>query len=238
MIGHQIEIRRASERFATRMGWLDSRHCFSFGHHYDPENTHFGLLVVSNDDVVKPGTGFSTHPHRDMEIVTWVLEGELEHKDSTGNTGIIVPGDAQRMTAGRGILHSEMNPGVKPVHFLQMWVLPDTERLDPGYQSVHIGDIVQRGGLFPIASGRGRDAAIRIHQKDAELWGATLRAGQSIQLPQASTAHLYVARGSVDLEGAGPLQTGDAVRIVDTQAARATASTDSDVLIWAFQNAA
>ncbi len=118
MIGHQMEVRRATERFATRMGWLDSRHCFSFGHHFDPANTHFGLLVVSNDDVVKPGTGFSTHPHRDMEIITWVLDGELEHKDSTGNTGIIVPGDAQRMTAGRGILHSEINPsGVKPVHF-------------------------------------------------------------------------------------------------------------------------
>ncbi len=117
-----------------------------------------------------------------------------------------------------------------------MWVLPDTERLAPEYQSVHIGDIVERGGLFPIASGGGHDAAIRIHQKDAELWGARLKAGQSIQLPDATAAHVYVARGSVDLEGAGSLEAGDAVRIVDTQKARTTAATDAEVLIWAFQN--
>src|SRR5439155_19972961 len=118
-----IDIRRATERFATRTTWLNSRHSFSFGGHYDPENTHFGLLLVSNDDVVQPGSGFMTHPHRDMEIVTWVLEGELEHKDSEGNTGVIVPGDAQRMSAGRGIYHSELNPsGQTPVRFIQMWV--------------------------------------------------------------------------------------------------------------------
>ena len=129
-----IDIRRASERSHTAAGWLDSHHSFSFGGHYDPSNTHHGLLLVSNDDVVKPGMGFMTHPHRDMEIVTWVLDGELEHKDSEGNRGILYPGLAQRMSAGTGIWHSEMNPRQnKEVHFIQMWVTPDTERVTPGY---------------------------------------------------------------------------------------------------------
>src|SRR5205807_4980652 len=134
-----IDIRLAPERCHTRAGWLDSHHSFSFGAHYDTSNTHHGLLLVSNDDVVQPGMGFLTHPHRDMEIVTWVLEGELEHKDSEGNTGVIVPGDAQRMSAGRGIYHSEINPsGQTPVRFIQMWVVPDTNHLDPGYQETQI----------------------------------------------------------------------------------------------------
>src|SRR3954452_23400846 len=172
-----IELRRSGDRFWTQVGWLDSRHSFSFGHHYDPTNTHFGLLLVSNDDVVAPDTGFSTHPHRDMEIVTWVLEGELEHKDSEGNVGIIYPGLAQRMSAGTGILHSEMNatrstagradvpPDGAPVHFVQMWVVPDTERIDPGYQQLDINDAIDRGGFVPVASGRGHDAAIAIRQR-------------------------------------------------------------------------
>src|SRR6184192_430199 len=128
-----IDVRRGDSRYRTHTGWLDSRHSFSFGNHYHPENTHHGLLLVSNDDVVKPGSGFMTHPHQDMEIVTWVLEGELEHQDTLGNKDVIYPGLAQRMSAGTGIWHSEMNPsGNAPVHFVQMWVLPDTERIDPG----------------------------------------------------------------------------------------------------------
>src|SRR5215211_2254927 len=130
-----IDIRRASDRFHTRAGWLDSHHSFSFGGHYDRANTHHGLLLVSNDDVVKAGTGFTTHPHRDMEIVTWVLDGELEHKDSQGHRGLIVPGDAQRMSAGTGIKHSEINYSAKTdVRFVQMWALPDTTSIAPGYQ--------------------------------------------------------------------------------------------------------
>ena len=123
-----VDVRRAHERFHTRIGWLDSHHSFSFSHHYDPANTHHGLLLVSNDDIVRAGTGFRTHPHQDMEIVTWVLDGELEHKDSEGHTGIIYPGLAQRMSAGTGIWHSEMNPRHdRDVHFVQMWVPPDTD---------------------------------------------------------------------------------------------------------------
>jgi quercetin 2,3-dioxygenase len=233
-----IDIRRATDRFSTRLPWLDSRHSFSFGQHYDPSNTHFGLLLVSNDDIVKPGTGFSTHPHRDMEIITWVLEGQLEHKDSVGNKGIIVPGDAQRMSAGRGILHSEMNnSGVSPVHFIQMWVLPDTENLEPGYEETNVGSLLNSGQLFPIASGQGLDGAVRIHQKNATLWGARLQRDNALLLPEAAMAHLYVARGPVHLENAGVLQTGDAVRLTGAGSRRIVNSEEenAEILMWTFQ---
>src|SRR3954464_9817926 len=139
MLKSNVDIRRKNDHFHTQAGWLDSRHAFSFADHYDPANTHHGLLLVNNDDVIKGGTGFQTHPHRDMEIVTWVLDGELEHKDSEGNKGIIYPGLAQRMSAGTGIWHSEMNPkDNREVHFVQMWVPPDTERIKPGYQQMDI----------------------------------------------------------------------------------------------------
>ena len=129
-----IDIRRADERFTTKLDWLDSKHSFSFGPHFDPANTHHGLLLVNNDDVVKGGAGFGTHPHRDMEIVTWVLSGELEHHDSAGNHGVIYPGLAQRMSAGTGIDHSEHNHNADlDVHFLQMWGRPDAEGVTPGY---------------------------------------------------------------------------------------------------------
>src|SRR5919199_3131234 len=136
-------VRRAADRFSTRTSWLDSKHSFSFGGHYDAANTHHGLLLVNNDDVVDPGTGFETHPHQDMEIVTWVLQGSLVHQDSTGHSGVIYPGLAQRMSAGRGILHSEKNDAWRvdpdratdqPVHFVQMWVLPDSSGARPGYE--------------------------------------------------------------------------------------------------------
>ena len=235
MLAPTIDVRRASERFATRTGWLDSRHCFSFSHHYDPENTHHGLLLVSNDDVVRPMTGFQTHPHRDMEIVTWVLGGELEHKDTLGNSGLIYPGLAQRMSAGRGIWHSEKNnTAQEDVHFVQMWVVPDTASVDPGYQQLDINPELDKGGLVPIASGRGHDAAITIRQQHAVLWGGRLKPGETVSVPDAAFAHLYVARGSVELEGAGPLQTGDGVRLTAAGAPKLTADATSgaEVLIW------
>ena len=157
-----IDIRRAEDRLKTKIEWLDSKHSFSFGHHYDPTNTHHGLLLVNNDDAVKPGTGFDTHPHRDMEIVTWVLRGSLVHQDSTGHSGVIYPGLAQRMSAGRGILHSEKNDSWtitgdethrEPVHFVQMWVAPDESGRAPGYQQLEIDDELLRGRLVTIASG-------------------------------------------------------------------------------------
>ncbi|MBI5197784.1 MAG: pirin family protein, partial [Nitrospirae bacterium] len=176
-----VDIRRAPDRFSTRVHWLDSYHSFSFANHFDPENTHHGLLLVSNDDIVKPGSGFRTHPHQDMEIVTWVLRGELEHQDSVGHQGIIYPGLAQRMSAGTGIWHSEMNPrGDEDVHFVQMWVVPDKERIDPGYEQVDINPQLERGGLVPIASGRGHEAAITIRQRHAVLWGGRLKPAEFV----------------------------------------------------------
>jgi redox-sensitive bicupin YhaK (pirin superfamily) len=229
-----IEIRRKEDRFQTSAGWLQSRHSFSFANHYDPKNTHHGLLLVHNDDVVKPNTGFRTHPHQDMEIVTWVLDGELEHKDSEGNHGIIYPGLAQRMSAGTGIWHSEMNPkSDKAVHFIQMWVPPDTERISPGYEQLDINAQLNKGGLVPIASGRGHDAAISIRQKGAVLWGGRLGAGETVTVPDAPYVHVFVAKGSAQLEHAGLLNGGDEARLTGAGARSLTAeSNGAEILIW------
>jgi len=229
-----IDVRRADDRPHTKIGWLDSHHSFSFGGHYDPANTHHGLLLVSNDDRVAAGTGFSTHPHQDMEIVTWVLSGRLEHKDSEGNQGELYPGLAQRMSAGRGIWHSEMNPSpTEPVHFIQMWVPPDTESIDPGYEQLDINGELDKGGLQPIASGQGHDAAISIRQRGAVLWGGRLQPGETVSVPDGRHAHLFVAAGDAALEGAGDLAEGDAVRLAGAGSPKLTAgATGAEVLIW------
>lgn len=238
-----VDIRRAGDRFQSRLGWLDSKHSFSFSQHYDPSNTHHGLLMVSNDDIVAPGTGFDTHPHRDMEIVTWVLEGSLVHQDSTGNTGVIYPGLAQRMSAGRGILHSEKNDSWRlsgdihrdPVHFVQMWVVPDEPNIEPGYEQLEIDTELRTGGLVTVASGMPQhsgETAIRIRNRDAALYVARLQPGQSVGLPDAPFLHLFVARGSVDLEDAGALHTGDAVRFTGTGGHVVTAVEPAEILVW------
>jgi redox-sensitive bicupin YhaK (pirin superfamily) len=227
-------VRLKGDRFHTHAGWLESRHSFSFGHHYDPTNTHHGLLLVHNDDLVKPNTGFRTHPHQDMEIVTWVLDGELEHKDSEGNNGLIYPGLAQRMSAGTGIWHSEMNPhSHKPVHFIQMWVPPDTERIRPGYEQLDINAELDKGGLAPIASGRGHDAAISIRQRGAVLWGGRLRPGTAVRLPDAPYVHAFVAKGSARLEEGGLLEAGDEVRFTKAGGRLLRAEPDgAELLVW------
>ena len=239
-----IDIRRADDRYKTKIDWLDSKHSFSFSHHYDPANTHHGLLLVNNDDVVKPGRGFDTHPHRDMEIVTWVLRGSLVHQDSTGHSGVIYPGLAQRMSAGRGILHSEKNDSwmltgheshSEPVHFVQMWVVPDESGIDPGYQQLEIDDELLKGGLVTIASGMPEhrdETAISIRNKYAALKGARLQPGQSVELPEAPYLHLFVALGAVTLEGAGALVEGDAVRFTATGGQRVTATAAAEILVW------
>ncbi len=231
----QIDIRRAGERFATKLDWLDSKHSFSFGPHHDPTNTHHGLLLVNNDDVVRAGTGFGTHAHRDMEIVTWVLSGELEHRDSEGNHGVITPGLAQRMSAGSGIRHSEHNASsTTDVHFLQMWVPPDTAGIQPGYEQLDVSAELQHGGLIPIASGKRHDGAITIHQRDAVLWGGRLAAGSTVDVPSDRHVHLFVARGSGTLDPGGVLSTGDAARLTDPDGLSFTAGTDgAEVSIWA-----
>ncbi|HEV8116542.1 MAG TPA: pirin family protein [Acidimicrobiales bacterium] len=230
-----IDIRTGPERPATRLPWLDSHHSFSFGRHHDPQNTHHGLLLVSNDDVIRAGTGFDTHPHRDMEIVTWVLEGRLEHKDSVGNRGELYPGLAQRMSAGRGIWHSEMNASRgDDVHLVQMWVVPDTESVDASYEQLDINAELARGGLVPIASGRGHDAAIRIRQRGAVLWGGRLQPGEQVTVPDARQVHLYVARGAAQL-GDTALATGDAARLTDAGSPQLAASDEgAEVLVWEF----
>jgi len=238
-----VDVRRAADRFKSNFGWLDSKHSFSFGQHYDHGNTHHGLLLVNNDDVVDAGTGFETHPHRDMEIVTWVLDGSLVHQDSTGHSGVIYPGLAQRMSAGRGILHSEKNDSWRlgrdahrdPVHFVQMWVVPDEGNITPGYEQLEIEHELLAGGLVPVASGMDKHdgaAAIRIKNKYAALYAARLQPGQVVQLPAAPFLHLFVPRGTVTLEGAGELATGDAVRFTATGGQKVTATEPAEILVW------
>ncbi|WP_046301817.1 pirin-like bicupin family protein [Mycobacterium sp. UM_Kg27] len=228
-----LDVRRADDRAATRAPWLNSRHSFSFNDYYDPDNTHHGLLLVNNDDVVEPDAGFDTHPHRDAEIVTWVLSGALSHRDSIGNTGVIHPGLAQRMSAGTGILHSEKNESAsEPVHFIQMWIMPDTPGRTPGYQQHDIGAALAGGGLITVASGSDPDAAISIGNAGATLYAARLQPGDRVGLPDAPYTHLFVATGRIDLEGAGALHTGDAVRCTAGGGQRLTASAESEILIW------
>ncbi len=230
----EIDVRPADSRFHTRLGWLDSRHSFSFGGHHDPANTGHGLLLVLNEDVVAPGAGFGTHGHADMEIVTWVLEGALEHRDSAGHHGVIRPGEAQRMSAGTGIRHSEMNPDPDhPVHFLQMWVRPDTTGLTPGYQQVDVGERLAAGGLVAVASGRGHDGAVHLHQRGAAMWVGRLAAGDAVDLPDEPRVHLFMARGVVTLDGVdGPLSEGDAVRLTGAGPLRVVAATGAEVVVW------
>jgi redox-sensitive bicupin YhaK (pirin superfamily) len=238
-----VDVRRAEDRFRSQFGWLDSKHSFSFGHHYDQANTHHGLLLVNNDDIVDPGTGFDTHPHRDMEIVTWVLQGSLVHQDSTGHSGVIYPGLAQRMSAGGGILHSEKNDSWRlagdvhrdPVQFVQMWVVPDENNITPGYEQLEIDHELLAGGLVPVASGMDKhdgQSAIRIKNKYAALHAARLHPNQAIELPEAPFLHLFVPRGSVVLEGAGTLATGDAVRFTATGGQKVTATEPAEILVW------
>ncbi|HLS77201.1 MAG TPA: pirin family protein [Nocardia sp.] len=245
-----IDVHRGGDRMKTRISWLDSKHSFSFGAHYDPDNTHHGLLLVNNDDIVLPGQGFETHPHRDMEIVTWVLEGSLVHQDSLGHSGVIYPGLAQRMSAGSGILHSEKNDSWRldnssahdrPVHFIQMWVVPDEAGVDPGYQQLEIDDELASGDLVTVASGlpRYRDrTAIAINSSHAALHVARMPGADGagapsvVTLPEAPYLHVFVARGEVEMEGVGPLYTGDAVRTGHSGGQRITAQAPAEILVW------
>lgn len=229
-----IDLRRGTERFHTSLDWLDSWHSFSFGEHRDPANTGHGLLLVSNDDRVAAGRGFGTHPHRDMEIVTWVLSGALEHRDSVGNHGVVTPGLAQRMSAGRGVTHSEANPSAtKSVRLVQMWVVPDQRGVEPSYEQRDLNAELDGGGLVPVASGQGHVGAVALHQATAVLWAGRLRAGEAVEVPDAPHVHVFVAIGEAELAGTGPLAAGDAVRLTDAGALALTAGTSGvEVLVW------
>jgi len=209
-----IQIRRAQDRGRASFGWLDSRHTFSFGHYYDPEHMGFGALKVINEDVVQPGAGFDTHGHRDMEIISYVLDGALEHRDSIGNGSVIRPGDVQRMTAGTGIRHSEFNASrEEPVHFLQIWILPERAGLEPGYEQRHFTDAQLTDGLRLVASGDARGESIRIHQ-DVDLHAGRLTSGQLVEhtLAPGRRAWIQVARGRIDVDG-HTMESGDGASV-------------------------
>ncbi len=227
-----ITIRRASDRGHTRIDWLDSWHTFSFGEYYDPKHVDFRALRVINEDRVAPGGGFGTHAHRDMEIVTYVLEGALEHRDSLGNGSIIRPGEIQRMSAGTGIRHSEFNQSkTDAVHFLQIWVMPERAGLPAGYEQRTLPPDV-RGGLRLIASRDGRDGSVTIHQ-DAAIHAAQLAAGASAEHALASGRHawLQVAQGAVTVNGEA-LQAGDGAAVSDAPSVAVRADDDAEVLLF------
>lgn len=198
-----MNIRRAALRGRTDLGWLHSRHTFSFGDYYDPQNLGFRALRVINDDIVAPGGGFGTHGHRDMEIISYVLAGALAHKDSLGNGSIISPGDVQRMSAGSGVLHSEYNASPsEPVHFLQIWIVPAARNIAPGYEQKRYADAEKSGRLRLVASPDGADGSVRIHQ-DAKLYVTRLEAGQATDFQPAAgrAVWLHVATGAVNVNG-------------------------------------
>jgi redox-sensitive bicupin YhaK (pirin superfamily) len=209
-----LQIRRAEERGRTEWGWLDSRHTFSFGDYDDPDQMGFRALRVLNDDRVQPGAGFGTHGHRDMEILSYVLEGALAHKDSSGGGGVIRPGEIQFMRAGSGVQHSEQNHSKdEPVHFLQIWIVPDTRSLPPAYgQKVFDRDAAKRSFVL-LASKDGRDGTIRV-QQDVNVWMTLLGEDERRELPLAPgrSAWIHVARGSADVNGT-PLREGDGAAV-------------------------
>ncbi len=209
-----LNIRKAQDRGHSNLGWLDSHHTFSFAEYYDPKHMGFADLRVINDDTVAPGRGFGTHPHRDMEIISYVLEGALEHKDSMGNGSVMRPGDVQRMSAGTGVTHSEFNHSSdEPVHFLQIWVLPDRKGHAPGYEQKHFPDEDKRGRFRLIASQDGAHDSVSLNQ-DIKIFSALVDGEESVSYtPDAGrVAWIHVARGAVELNGQ-KLDAGDGVSL-------------------------
>ena len=208
-----IALRKAGERGHANHGWLDSWHSFSFAEYYDPQHMGFSDLRVINEDVVQPGRGFGTHGHRDMEIITYILDGALEHKDSMGNGSVIRPGDVQRMSAGRGVQHSEYNPSQSElVHLLQIWIEPNIRGIEPGYEETHFDAASKRGKLRLIASAEGRDGSVKIHQ-DAAVYAALIDGAERVshKLARGRKAYVHVARGKLTVNGE-QLSAGDALK--------------------------
>ena len=228
-----IQIRKANERGKVNMGWLDSKHTFSFGHYFDPEYMGFGNLRVINEDRVQPGKGFGTHSHEDMEIISYVIDGGLEHKDSMGNGSVIRPGDVQRMTAGTGVQHSEFNhSGEDLVHFLQIWILPEEKGLEPGYEEKHYPNEDKQNRLRLVGSRDARDGSVKIHQ-DVDLYASVLSEGTELTHVFAEGRHgwLQVVRGSLELEGR-VLEAGDGAAISATDSVTLKATGDVELLLF------
>ncbi|HLX38073.1 MAG TPA: pirin family protein [Candidatus Binataceae bacterium] len=227
-----IALRKASDRGLTKLDWLNSRHSFSFGDYFDPSENGFSVLRVINDDWVAPARGFGTHPHRDMEIITYVLEGAVEHRDSLGTHGVIPAGDVQRMTAGTGIQHSEMNPSSSErLHLLQIWILPEARGFEPGYEQKTLGDRA-KGKLALVASHRGGDGALKINQ-NADMYIGSLARGQSIEKDLASgrNAYIHVARGKLSLGGLA-MEEGDGAKLSGERHVKLDAASDAEVLLF------
>ena len=225
-----IQVRLSKERGHNKLSWLDSRFSFSFDQYYDPEHTQFRSLRVINEDVVAPGAGFPTHPHRDMEILTWILEGAIEHRDNTGGRGVVRPGELQHMTAGRGVMHSEFNPSSKdPAHLQQIWIFPERRGLDPGYEQLSFSDSELRG-KFSLAAGPQAPVTIR---QDANLYIARLDKGAEAKhaLAPGRGAWVQVARGAVKLNGT-ELKAGDGAAVSDESEIRVESREPSEVLLF------
>jgi quercetin 2,3-dioxygenase len=234
-----IQVVRAGARMRTETSWLDSWHCFSFGRHYEPDNTHHGLLIACNDNTLRGSTGFSDHDHEEMEIVNWVVEGELEQRDGDGGVRLLRPGLVGRVSAGRGVRHREMNPaGWAPCRYVEMWVPPEGGRLDASAEVVDVEEALAAGGPVPVVSGEGHDGAARLGQSGAVLWAARVVPGESLAVPDGPHVHLFLALGNGLLDtgglaGAGKLAEGDSVRLVAGGSPVFTAGrAGAELLVW------
>jgi quercetin 2,3-dioxygenase len=226
-------VRRSTERGHANHGWLDSHHSFSFADYFDPNHVEFGPLRVINEDRVAPGAGFGTHPHRDMEIISYVLSGELAHKDSMGTGSVIRPGDVQRMSAGSGVRHSEFNNSpTEGLHFLQIWIKPDVFGIAPSYEEKHFADSEKQGRLRLIASPDGRDGSVLIHQ-DASIYAGRFDAEDqaSMVFKPGRRSYVHVVRGEVRANGVA-LGAGDALKITETPALRIDGGRKAEVLVF------
>ena len=228
-----IQIRKAADRGHANHGWLDTYHTFSFADYQDPKHMSFRSLRVINEDRVEPGQGFGTHEHRDMEIITCILEGELEHKDSMGNGAVIRPGEVQRMSAGTGVTHSEFNPSkTQPVHLLQIWILPEKKDLTPSYEQREFKAQNRKNRLCLVASGKPREDAVKIHQ-DADLYSSLLDGGKKLEygLDKNRHAWIQVARGSLRVNDA-LLQAGDGAAVSQEEKLKISGENDSEFLLF------
>lgn len=226
-------VRSSQERGFADHGWLQSFHSFSFADYFDPKHVEFGALRVINEDRVAPGRGFSTHPHRDMEIISYVLDGELEHHDSMGNGSVIRPGDVQRMSAGTGVMHSERNAmSDRGVHFLQIWIRPDRVGLKPEYEQKHFSDQEKRGRLRLIVSGNGADGSVRLNQ-DARVYAGLFNGGEraDLEVTIGRRTYVHLVRGKITVNGT-PLSAGDAVTNTDVSHIELRDGTDAEVLVF------
>ncbi|HVJ39506.1 MAG TPA: pirin family protein [Stenotrophomonas sp.] len=228
-----LQIRKSDARGRAEHGWLSSRHTFSFGHYHDPRYMGFGPLRVINEDKVQPGEGFGTHGHRDMEIISYVLDGALEHKDSMGTGSVLHYGDVQRMSAGSGVTHSEFNGSKsEPVHFLQIWLFPERNGIEPSYEEKHFDPQSKRGRLRLIVSPDGAEGSLKVHQ-DARVYATVLDGDDRVEhaLDNGRGAYVQVARGSVELNGVA-LVAGDAVQVSDESLLLLEKATDAEVLVF------